>query len=103
MLVRRTVIVMIVFAGLVAAMIFGFGRMPGGFVPSEDEGYFFVNVQLPNAASLDRTEEVMDLAFEQLQKTSRCPERDHHRWLLAARFGPGSQLRCRDRLAGALG
>ena len=67
MLVRRTVIVMIVFAGLVAAMIFGFGRMPGGFVPSEDEGYFFVNVQLPNAASLDRTEEVMDLAFEQLQ------------------------------------
>jgi len=67
MLVRRTAIVMIVFAGLVAAMIFGFGRMPGGFVPSEDEGYFFVNVQLPNAASLDRTEEVMDLAFEQLQ------------------------------------
>ncbi len=68
MLVRRTAIVMIVFAGLVVAMIFGFGRMPGGFVPSEDEGYFFVNVQLPNAASLDRTEEVMDLAFEQLQK-----------------------------------
>ena len=67
-LVRRTVIVMIFFAGLVAAMIFGFGRMPGGFVPSEDEGYFFVNVQLPNAASLDRTEEVMDLAFEQLQE-----------------------------------
>jgi HAE1 family hydrophobic/amphiphilic exporter-1 len=68
MLVRRTVIAMIVFAGLVTAMIFGFGRMPGGFVPSEDEGYFFVNVQLPNAASLDRTEEVMDLAFEQIQK-----------------------------------
>jgi len=67
MLVRRTAIVMIVFAGLVVAMIFGFGRMPAGFVPSEDEGYFFVNVQLPNAASLDRTEEVMDLAFEQLQ------------------------------------
>ena len=68
MLVRRTVIVMIVFAGLVTAMIFGFGRMPGGFVPSEDEGYFYVNVQLPNAASLDRTEEAMDLVFEQLQE-----------------------------------
>ena len=36
-------------------------------------------------------------------ETSRCPERDHHRWLLAARFGPGSQLRCCDRLVGALG
>jgi HAE1 family hydrophobic/amphiphilic exporter-1 len=67
-LVRRTLIVMIVFAGLVAAMVLGFGRMPGGFVPSEDEGYFFVNVQLPNAASLGRTREVMDRAMVEVQK-----------------------------------
>ncbi|MGB8993279.1 MAG: efflux RND transporter permease subunit [Desulfobaccales bacterium] len=33
-------------------------RLPGGFVPEEDQGYFFVNVQLPNAASLQRTEAV---------------------------------------------
>ncbi|MGB6334245.1 MAG: multidrug efflux RND transporter permease subunit, partial [Thermoanaerobaculia bacterium] len=67
-LVRRTLIVMIVFAGLVVAMVLGFGRMPGGFVPSEDEGYFFVNVQLPNAASLRRTREVMDRAMAEVEK-----------------------------------
>ena len=42
--------------------------MPGGFVPSEDEGYFFVNVQLPNAASLRRTQEVMDMATAQVEQ-----------------------------------
>src|SRR5262249_27446293 len=35
-------------------------RLPGGFVPSEDQGYFYVNVQLPLAASLDRTAAVND-------------------------------------------
>jgi HAE1 family hydrophobic/amphiphilic exporter-1 len=36
-----------------------FGKLvPGGFIPEEDMGYFFVNVQLPNAASLQRANEV---------------------------------------------
>src|SRR5216110_1026871 len=35
-------------------------RLPGGFVPEEDQGYIFVNVQLPMAASLDRTAAVND-------------------------------------------
>jgi HAE1 family hydrophobic/amphiphilic exporter-1 len=29
--------------------------VPGGFIPEEDMGYFYVNIQLPNAASLQRT------------------------------------------------
>jgi len=33
-----------------------FGLVPGGFVPEEDQGYFLVNVQLPDAASLERTD-----------------------------------------------
>ena len=33
-----------------------FGMVPGGFVPEEDQGYFLVNVQLPDAASLQRTD-----------------------------------------------
>lgn len=33
-----------------------FGKLvPGGFIPEEDMGYFFVNIQLPDAASLQRT------------------------------------------------
>jgi HAE1 family hydrophobic/amphiphilic exporter-1 len=35
-----------------------FGMVPGGFVPEEDQGYFLVNVQLPDAASLERTDDV---------------------------------------------
>jgi HAE1 family hydrophobic/amphiphilic exporter-1 len=46
--------VVAVFAGLTAS------RLPGGFVPDEDQGYFYVNVQLPLAASLDRTAAVND-------------------------------------------
>jgi HAE1 family hydrophobic/amphiphilic exporter-1 len=51
-----------------------FGRLvPGGFIPEEDMGYFFVNIQLPNAASLQRTdvitqriEEIM-MEFEEVE------------------------------------
>ena len=33
-------------------------KVAGGFIPSEDQGYFFLNVQLPDAASLERTDAV---------------------------------------------
>src|SRR5882724_12056181 len=33
-------------------------RIPGGFVPDEDNGYFFANIQLPDASSLERTDAV---------------------------------------------
>jgi multidrug efflux pump len=47
---------------LVAAVLAGLvgSRLPGGFVPDEDQGYVYVNVQLPLAASLDRTAAVND-------------------------------------------
>ncbi len=41
----------------VGAGIFG-SLVPGGFIPEEDMGYFFVNVQLPNAASIQRSDVV---------------------------------------------
>ncbi|WP_370391123.1 efflux RND transporter permease subunit [uncultured Winogradskyella sp.] len=46
---------------LITVVIAGiFGKIvPGGFLPEEDQGYFFVNVQLPNAASLQRTDAVV--------------------------------------------
>lgn len=34
------------------------GGIPGGFVPEEDEGYFLINMQLPDAASMERTDEI---------------------------------------------
>jgi HAE1 family hydrophobic/amphiphilic exporter-1 len=49
---RSTILV-----GLTAVLAVMLGsRIPGGFVPDEDNGYFFVNVQLPDAASLERTD-----------------------------------------------
>jgi HAE1 family hydrophobic/amphiphilic exporter-1 len=99
-LIRKAAIAMIAFAGLVAAMIYGFGAMPGGFVPSEDEGYFFVNTQLPNAASLQRTREVMDAAMVEVQKV---PGVQNIITLGGYSLLDGrSELWCSHRLTGAL-
>jgi len=43
------------FLFLVAVFAGGFGKhLPTGFLPEEDQGYFYVNVQLPLAASMER-------------------------------------------------
>ena len=59
-LVRRKGAVLLGFAGLMVAMFLSFRLVPGGFIPDEDQGYFFVNVELPDGASMQRTEEVLD-------------------------------------------
>ena len=38
-----------------AALLVGY-RLPSGFLPAEDQGYFYLNIQLPDAASLQRTD-----------------------------------------------
>lgn len=45
---------------LVVVVLAGFlgSRLPSGFLPEEDQGYFYLNVQLPTAASLERTDDV---------------------------------------------
>jgi HAE1 family hydrophobic/amphiphilic exporter-1 len=66
---RKTGMVIVAFAAMVVVTILGFGQLPGGFVPDEDQGYFFVNVELPPGASLERTKEVMDRVTEILVET----------------------------------
>jgi HAE1 family hydrophobic/amphiphilic exporter-1 len=56
-------LVFALFAGLVAS------RLPGGFFPDEDQGYFYLNVQLPLAASLQRTAAVNDKLDAILKET----------------------------------
>jgi len=51
--IKRGVVFIIIIT--IAATIFG-KLVPGGFIPEEDMGYFFVNIQLPNAASLQRSD-----------------------------------------------
>ena len=44
---------------LVGACVWGYSSLPKSFLPDEDQGYFFVNVQLPDGASLGRTDAVL--------------------------------------------
>lgn len=49
----------VIFIGIVIFLtILLFRNVPGGFVPEEDNGYFLINLQLPDASSLQRTDEV---------------------------------------------
>jgi hydrophobe/amphiphile efflux-1 (HAE1) family protein len=56
---RRTGVALAVYAGLVLLGVLGFARVPSGFVPSQDKRYLVAIAQLPDAASLDRTEAVV--------------------------------------------
>ncbi|ETO49572.1 multidrug RND transporter [Yersinia pestis 113] len=44
----------------------GYSRLPTSFLPEEDQGYFFVSLQLPDGASLNRTQTVMDQMYQQV-------------------------------------
>ena len=56
---RRSAIVLILYVGLLALTVFGFVKVPAGFIPSQDQGYFIVVAQLPEGASLSRTDKVV--------------------------------------------
>ncbi|HEY2026718.1 MAG TPA: multidrug efflux RND transporter permease subunit, partial [Gemmatimonadaceae bacterium] len=56
---RRSVIALAVYGGLIVVTVIGFSRVPAGFVPSQDKQYLVAIAQLPDAASLDRTDVVI--------------------------------------------
>lgn len=59
-IVTRRIAMGLIFMGLLTGgMIFIGKSLPGGFMPSEDMGYLLVNVQLPDAASLQRSDVVI--------------------------------------------
>jgi hydrophobe/amphiphile efflux-1 (HAE1) family protein len=68
-ILRSAAIALLVYVGLVALAGLGFNRAPGGFVPAQDKGYVITVVQLPPAASIERTEAVVrrvgDIALQQ--------------------------------------
>jgi HAE1 family hydrophobic/amphiphilic exporter-1 len=59
-LLRKAAFTGLIFVGLLVATFFGVTSLPTGFVPSEDEGWFMIAAQLPDASSLGRTAQVMD-------------------------------------------
>jgi HAE1 family hydrophobic/amphiphilic exporter-1 len=57
-LVRRAAIALLLLAGIAALAGLLGARLPSSFLPDEDQGYFYMNVQLPSASSMQRTDEV---------------------------------------------
>ena len=58
-LLRVSILVLLVYGGLLYLTYDRFTKTPKGFVPSADMGYLLVNVQLPDSASAERTRAVM--------------------------------------------
>src|SRR5881396_2409078 len=59
-LIRKATVAILLLLGAAAVSGLIGIRLPGGFVPEEDQGYIYANIQLPLAASLDRTAAVND-------------------------------------------
>ncbi len=58
-LLRVSAVAVVVYGGLLALTWWSFTHTPTGFIPSQDKGYLLVNVQLPDASSVHRTDDVV--------------------------------------------
>ncbi|MGC2231261.1 MAG: efflux RND transporter permease subunit, partial [Candidatus Acidiferrum sp.] len=68
-LIRKSVVAVLVLALFGVAAVFLGKKLPSGFLPDEDQGYVFVNLQLPLAASLQRTDQAARQVEAVLAKT----------------------------------
>ncbi len=67
--VRLSLVVAVVYVGLLYLTGWTYTRAPKGFIPLQDKGYLLANVQLPDGASMQRTAEVMDRLQQQFRAT----------------------------------
>ena len=63
-LVRCIVVAVAVYGGLIGVTLYGFKTVPTGFIPGQDKGYLITAIQLPDGASLERTDAVVHEATE---------------------------------------
>jgi hydrophobe/amphiphile efflux-1 (HAE1) family protein len=59
-LLRVSVVILLIYCGLLVLTYHEFTTTPTGFVPQQDKGYILLNVQLPDSASLERTQRLME-------------------------------------------
>ncbi len=67
--IRRSFISLLLLAGVAVSTVFFSKALPTSFLPEEDQGYIYAGVQLPDAASLQRTDAVCKQAEEIIMKT----------------------------------
>ena len=68
-LLRVSGVVLLVYLGLLALTAWSFNKMPMGFIPMQDQGFLLAAIQLPDSASLKRTEEVAAKVSEIIRAT----------------------------------
>jgi HAE1 family hydrophobic/amphiphilic exporter-1 len=68
-LLRKSAMAVVLLAGFGVAAWFFSARVPTSFLPDEDQGYLYINLQLPNSASLQRTDAVARKIEEVVGKT----------------------------------
>lgn len=73
-LLRRTGIILLLFIAVTVLSVIGFGELPTGFLPDEDEGAILIGVRLPEGSSLVRTQEVVDQITQILRRTEGVHE-----------------------------
>lgn len=69
LLIRKSAISLLLLAGITVFTGFLGKGIPTSFLPEEDQGYMYAGVQLPDASSLQRTDEIMKQAEETLKAT----------------------------------
>ena len=67
--VRRKTIMLAIYAGLIGATAWTANTVPRGFIPVLDQGYAIVVIQLPDGASLTRTDAVVQSASTIIKET----------------------------------
>lgn len=67
-LLKHPVVALGIYFALCAVAFWGFLKIPTSYIPEEDMGYFMTSVQLPNGASLDRTDKVVTDLSAKIQK-----------------------------------
>jgi hydrophobic/amphiphilic exporter-1 (mainly G- bacteria), HAE1 family len=67
--IRKTVFSFVLLGVLALGAGFFGARLPSGFLPEEDQGYVFIQLQLPEAASLERTDQACRKIEDFLSKT----------------------------------
>jgi HAE1 family hydrophobic/amphiphilic exporter-1 len=68
-LIHHSGLSLVLLAGVAALAVFIATKVPSSFLPEEDQGYVYINVQLPNAASLPRTADFCSKVEDILSKT----------------------------------
>lgn len=68
-LLRLSVFMLLLYGALIGLTVRGFQVVPMGFIPAQDKGYLVINMQLPDGASLERSQQVAETVTKLVRET----------------------------------